>query len=71
MTLVSITDKSSEALFIDEIHRLTKPQQDILLPYVEEGVILLGATTENPSFSLTTGGKMFSILFLSGLTIGN
>ncbi|MBP6218239.1 MAG: replication-associated recombination protein A [Oligoflexales bacterium] len=41
-------------LFVDEIHRFNKSQQDAFLPYVEEGVItLLGATTENPSFSLT------------------
>ncbi len=38
-------------LFIDEIHRFNKAQQDFLLPYVEEGkIILIGATTENPSF---------------------
>lgn len=41
-------------VFIDEIHRLNKAQQDVLLPYVESGVYsLIGATTENPSFSLT------------------
>lgn len=41
-------------LFIDEIHRYSKSQQDALLPHVEAGtVILVGATTENPSFSLT------------------
>jgi putative ATPase len=40
-------------LFLDEIHRWNKAQQDALLPYVEKGVvILIGATTENPSFSL-------------------
>ncbi|OAG27212.1 replication-associated recombination protein A [Thermodesulfatator autotrophicus] len=38
-------------LFIDEIHRFNKAQQDFLLPYVEEGrIVLIGATTENPSF---------------------
>jgi putative ATPase len=42
-------------LFIDEIHRLNKTQQDSLLPYVERGTFtLIGATTENPFFSLTT-----------------
>jgi len=42
-------------VFIDEIHRLSKTQQDALLPYVERGVFtLIGATTENPFFSLTT-----------------
>ncbi len=41
-------------VFIDEIHRLNKAQQDYLLPYVEEGVfILIGATTENPFYTLT------------------
>ncbi len=40
-------------LFIDEIHRFNKSQQDSFLPYVEDGtVILIGATTENPSFEL-------------------
>ncbi|MGI6101394.1 MAG: replication-associated recombination protein A [Bacillota bacterium] len=40
-------------LFIDEIHRFNKAQQDALLPFVESGVIaLIGATTENPMFSL-------------------
>ena len=40
-------------LFIDEIHRFNKAQQDIFLPYIEDGTfILIGATTENPSFEL-------------------
>jgi len=40
-------------LFIDEIHRWNKAQQDALLPYVENGtIILIGATTENPSFEI-------------------
>jgi putative ATPase len=40
-------------LFIDEIHRFNKAQQDAILPHVEEGtVILIGATTENPSFEV-------------------
>ena len=40
-------------LFIDEIHRFNKLQQDVLLPYVEDGtVILIGATTENPYFEV-------------------
>lgn len=40
-------------LFLDEIHRFTKSQQDFLLPYVETGrIVLIGATTENPSFSV-------------------
>ncbi len=41
------------ALFVDEIHRFNKAQQDALLPWVERGtVVLLGATTENPSFEV-------------------
>ncbi|MGB1229348.1 MAG: replication-associated recombination protein A [Candidatus Puniceispirillaceae bacterium] len=42
-------------LFVDEIHRFNKAQQDALLPAIEEGMIrLIGATTENPSFSLNS-----------------
>jgi putative ATPase len=42
-------------LFIDEIHRFNKTQQDAVLPFVEDGtVILIGATTENPSFEVTS-----------------
>ena len=42
-------------LFIDEIHRFNKSQQDAFLPYVEDGtIILIGATTENPSFYVTS-----------------
>ncbi|HRY22292.1 MAG TPA: replication-associated recombination protein A [Candidatus Dojkabacteria bacterium] len=42
-------------LFLDEIHRWNKAQQDALLPYVEKGLItLIGATTENPSFTVNT-----------------
>ncbi|MFH0912080.1 MAG: replication-associated recombination protein A [Patescibacteria group bacterium] len=42
-------------LFIDEIHRWNKAQQDALLPYVEKGIIILiGATTENPSFEVNS-----------------
>ncbi len=42
-------------LFIDEIHRWNKAQQDRLLPYVEKGVVtLIGATTENPSFEVNS-----------------
>ena len=40
-------------LFVDEIHRFNKAQQDAFLPYVEKGsIILIGATTENPSFEV-------------------
>jgi putative ATPase len=42
-------------LFVDEVHRWSKSQQDVLLPAVEEGtIILIGATTENPYFSLVS-----------------
>ncbi len=42
-------------LFVDEIHRFNKAQQDILLPYVENGIItLIGATTENPFFEVNS-----------------
>ncbi len=40
-------------LFIDEIHRFNKAQQDVFLPYIEKGVVtIIGATTENPSFEV-------------------
>ncbi len=40
-------------LFVDEIHRFNKAQQDVILPYVEDGTfVLIGATTENPSFEV-------------------
>lgn len=42
-------------LFIDEIHRFNRAQQDMFLPFVEDGtIILVGATTENPSFALNS-----------------
>lgn len=42
-----------QIIFLDEIHRFNKAQQDFLLPYVESGrIILIGATTENPSFEV-------------------
>lgn len=42
-------------LFVDEIHRFNKAQQDAFLPHIENGtIVLIGATTENPSFSLTS-----------------
>lgn len=45
--------QSTIILFLDEIHRFNKAQQDFLLPYVEDGTItLIGATTENPSFEV-------------------
>ncbi|MCQ2527515.1 MAG: replication-associated recombination protein A [Saccharofermentans sp.] len=48
-----ISEGKRTVLFIDEIHRFNKLQQDALLPYVEDGtVILIGATTENPFFEV-------------------
>ena len=45
------TGSQATVLFIDEIHRFNKSQQDAFLPFVEDGTItLIGATTENPSF---------------------
>ena len=47
------TGQRSKVLFLDEIHRFNKSQQDYLLPFVERGEItLIGATTENPSFEI-------------------
>ena len=49
----SVLSSKPKVLFLDEIHRFNKAQQDFLLPYVESGVItLIGATTENPSFEV-------------------
>lgn len=58
-------------LFIDEIHRFNKLQQDALLPYVEKGtVILIGATTENPYFEVNKALISRSMVFrLEPLTI--
>ena len=53
-----VSDKATlftgpKVLFLDEIHRFNKAQQDFLLPYVENGtLVLIGATTENPSFEI-------------------
>jgi putative ATPase len=57
-------------LFIDEIHRFNKAQQDVLLPYVEEGdITLIGATTHNPQFfinsPLTSRSQIFELRPLS------
>lgn len=47
--------KRRTILFVDEIHRFNKAQQDALLPFVEDGTVtLIGATTENPSFELNS-----------------
>ena len=60
-------------VFVDEIHRFNKAQQDAFLPYVEKGsIILIGATTENPSFEIN--GALLSrcrVFVLQGLTQEN
>ena len=60
-------------LFIDEIHRFNKLQQDALLPYVENGtIILIGATTENPYFEVNKALISRSMVIkLEPLTIEN
>lgn len=62
-------------LFIDEIHRFNKGQQDAVLPYVEDGTVtLIGATTENPSFevnsALLSRARVFVLQQLSDEEIG-
>ncbi len=48
-----LLNRKKTILFIDEIHRFNKAQQDAILPYVEDGTVtLIGATTENPSFEV-------------------
>lgn len=50
---VHLSQNKSTIVFVDEIHRFNKSQQDAFLPYVESGaIILIGATTENPSFEI-------------------
>ncbi|MCD4716829.1 MAG: replication-associated recombination protein A [Desulfobacterales bacterium] len=51
--MVRATSDRSTILFVDEIHRFNKAQQDAFLPHVESGlIILIGATTQNPSFEI-------------------
>ena len=58
------TNGTRTILFIDEIHRFNKAQQDYLLPFVEQGtVILIGATTENPYFEVNPALVSRSVLF--------
>lgn len=57
--------KKKTILFLDEIHRWNKAQQDGLLPYVESGkIILIGATTENPSFEVNSALLSRSRIFV-------
>ncbi len=66
-----IAKKKQAILFIDEIHRWNKAQQDALLPHVENGLItLIGATTENPSFEVISPLLSRSRVFvLEGLSL--
>jgi len=73
--VLSIGFTKSVVLFLDEIHRFNKAQQDFLLPYVESGqLILIGATTENPSFevipALLSRAKLFILNPLSEVEMG-
>ena len=68
-------DGQRTCLFIDEIHRFNKAQQDVLLPDVENGVIaLIGATTQNPFFALTSAlvsrSRIFELQALSRDDVG-
>ncbi|MFH1760265.1 MAG: replication-associated recombination protein A [bacterium] len=60
-------------LFVDEIHRFNKSQQDAFLPHVEDGsIILIGATTENPSFELNSALlSRLKVLVLNPLKTGD
>ncbi len=68
--IIDTDTKNDRILFLDEIHRFNKAQQDYLLPFVENGkIILIGATTENPSFEvigpLLSRCKVFTLNRLS------
>lgn len=74
-TRLGMTSKKT-ILFIDEIHRFNKAQQDALLPHVEDGtIILIGATTENPYFevnkALVSRSRIFELKHLSKDNIKN
>ena len=62
-------------LFMDEVHHFNRSQQDIFLPYLEDGtIVLIGATTQNPSFSLNPAFlsrvSVFALAPLEGLAMG-
>src|SRR4030066_2231322 len=68
--------KRRTILFVDEIHRFNKAQQDAFLPHVERGtIVLIGATTETPSFevnsALLSRCKVLTLRGLSAEEIGN
>ncbi|MEO5361763.1 MAG: replication-associated recombination protein A [Nitrospirota bacterium] len=61
---VSIATTSKTIVFVDEIHRFNKVQQDALLPHIESGrIVLIGASTENPSFALTPALASRTMIF--------
>lgn len=61
---ITLLNGKKTILFIDEIHRFNKSQQDTLLPHVEDGtIILIGATTENPYFEVNRALISRSIIF--------
>jgi putative ATPase len=63
--------RTGAILFLDEIHRFNKAQQDYLLPYVEDGTLtLIGATTENPSFEVISALlSRLQVFVLKSLTV--
>jgi putative ATPase len=62
--VVSSVRSAKTILFVDEIHRFNKVQQDALLPYIEKGELtLIGASTENPFFSLVPALSSRSLIF--------
>jgi putative ATPase len=69
-SVIEIAERNREynkktILFLDEIHRWNKAQQDALLPFVEQGIItLIGATTENPSFNINNALLSRSKVFI-------
>lgn len=73
--IIEKESKETKVLFLDEIHRFNKAQQDFLLPHVESGeIILIGATTENPSFEvispLLSRVRVFVLVGLTDEDIG-
>lgn len=74
--IVNLESQKEKILFLDEIHRFNKAQQDFLLPFVENGeIVLIGATTENPSFEiigpLLSRCKLFKFNSLSNKELFN
>lgn len=74
--LTPLTIIKTPVLFLDEIHRFNKAQQDFLLPFIESGkMLLIGATTENPSFevipALLSRTKVFTLRPLSLAELGD